>query len=68
MNLIKKSIGIILACIVTTGFANNFFFKQEEPITVSTQPVELPVIRIKVEPLKIDQQEMFLDAIGMRES
>jgi len=68
MNLIKKSIGIILACLVTTGFANNFFFKQEEPIIISTQPVEMPVIRIEVEPLKIDQQEMFLDAIGMRES
>ena len=68
MNLIKRAIGIILACIVTTGFANSFFFKEQEVITVSTQPVELPVIKIEVTPLKIDQQEMFLDAIGMRES
>lgn len=68
MNLIKKTIVIILACIVTTGFANSFFFKKQEAITISTQPVELPVIKIEATPIKINEQEMFLDAIGMRES
>tara|TARA_B100000900_G_scaffold400940_1_gene405101 strand:- start:2681 stop:3259 length:579 start_codon:yes stop_codon:yes gene_type:complete len=68
MNLIKRVIGIILACLVTTGFANSFFFKKQETITVSTRPVEIPVVKIEVEPLKINQQEMFLNAIGMRES
>lgn len=68
MNLIKKTVVIILACIVTTGFANSFFFKKQESITISTQPVELPVIKIEVTPIKINEQEMFLNAIGMRES
>lgn len=68
MNFVKKVIGIILACLVTTGFANSFFFKKQEPIQVSTHSVELPEIKIEVIPIKIDQQEMFLNAIGMRES
>ena len=68
MNLIKKTIVIILACIVTTGFANSFFFKKQESITISTQPVELPVIKIEATPIRINEQEMFLNAIGMRES
>ena len=64
MNLIKKTIVIILACIVTTGFANSFFFKKQEAITISTQPVELPVIKIEATPIKINEQEMFLDLVA----
>jgi hypothetical protein len=64
-----KNIGILLfVCLIAMGFTNYIIKSQQQSIVVSTKPVQLPSVIIEVEPIKINQTEIFLNAIGHRES
>lgn len=64
-----KNIGILLfACLIAMGFTNYIVKSQQQSIVVDTNPVQLPLILIEVEPIKINQTKIFLNAIGQRES
>ena len=70
----KKQILTVIISMFTTlglvGFTTNFILPKVQPVVevLETKPVEL--IEIKIEPIEIEinQHDMFLDAIGMRES
>lgn len=70
----RKQILLVIISMFTTlglvGFTTNFLKPNFQPVDVlETKPVEL--IEIKIEPVDIplpSEHDMFLDAIGMRES
>ena len=70
----RKQILLVIISMFTTlglvGFTTNYIIPKVQPVDVlETKPVEL--IEIKIEPIEIpipSEHDMFLDAIGMRES
>ena len=58
-----------LSSITLMSFTQIYFKMVEQvPIEIESREVELPQIKIEVAPIIINQQEMFLHALGMRES
>jgi hypothetical protein len=66
----KKGLLVITLASITLMSFTQIYFKMVEqvPIEITVQKVKLPKILIEVAPLEINQQEMFLTAIGHRES
>jgi|TARA_B110000459_G_scaffold201971_1_gene253929 hypothetical protein len=66
----KKRLGAIALSSITLMSFTQLYFKMVEqvPIEIESREVELPQIKIEVAPIIINQQEMFLHALGMRES
>ena len=70
----RKQILTVIISMFTTlglvGFTTNYILPKVQPVVevLETKPVEL--IEIEIEPIEIEinQHDMFLDAIGMRES
>ncbi len=65
----KISIVLTLASITLMSFTQLYFKMVEQvPIEIETKEIELPKVKIEVAPIIIDQTNMFLTAIGHRES
>ena len=66
----KKRLGAMALSSITLMSFTQIYFKMVEqvPIEIESREVELPQIKIEVAPIIINQQEMFLHALGMRES
>ena len=66
----KKLLVVLTLASITLMSFTQIYYKmvQQVPITIITKEVELPKVFIKVVPININQQEMFLTAIGHRES
>ena len=64
-----KNIGIILfTSLSVMGFTNYIMKQEQSTIVLKSKPIEIQPISIKIEPIEINQTEMFLNAIGHRES
>lgn len=65
----KALIVLTLASITLMSFTQIYFKMVEQvPIEITVNKIELPKVVIEVVPIEINQQEMFLTAIGHRES
>ena len=65
----KLSVVLTLASITLMSFTQIYFKMVEQvPIEIETKEIELPKVKIEVAPIIIDQTNMFLSAIGHRES
>lgn len=70
MNRINNVGLISLASLVMMSFTSFMMREIAKPVLVNPQPVEVEIPSIEIEPIKIEinQHDMFLEAIGMRES
>ena len=69
MKRIKLAGFVLLSALMLMSFTNLYLRMTEESVIVlPKKDVVLLPIEINVEPIEIDQTDLFLDAIGMRES
>jgi len=69
MKRIKLAGFVLLSALMLMSFTNLYLRMTEESvIALPKKDVVLLPIEINVEPIEIDQTDLFLDAIGMRES
>jgi len=70
----RKQILTVVISMITTlglvGFTTNYILPKVQPVAGGLEPKSVELLEIKIEPIEIqiNQHDMFLDAIGHRES
>ena len=69
----KQILTVLISMFVTlglVGFTANIILPKVQPVAEALEPKPVELVEIEIEPIKIEinQHDMFLEAIGMRES
>jgi hypothetical protein len=68
----KQILTVVISMIATislVGFTTNYIIPKVQPVTeLESRPIQPIEIKLEPIPIEINETEMFLDAIGMRES